>query len=237
MGHFISRWARLLLVAALYGTALAPAHAQGTCDPGDTLLGSKIRVEDGKTFRDDYCAKTPGPWSRAELDRVFSVWNNMPDTPAKAWAIKNVSYERRHDTPVCVIDARGIKRCDAMPSPYAGLHDGQAQLIFNDSFFSETPAVQRSLFAFESGKALYLKLDLGSWSSMNFNAYAPAVDEMLTAGKAPGEPNDDRDAASQFGGLFRVEMLQISATNHPAWKAPLAKLEALLRRITPAGLP
>jgi hypothetical protein len=88
--------------------------------------------------------------------------------------------------------------------------------------------VQRSLFAFECGKALYLKLDLGSWFSLNFSAYAAALNEMLVAGKAPGERN---------GGLFRVEMLQISATNHPDWRAPLAKLEAMLRRITSANSP
>jgi hypothetical protein len=97
--------------------------------------------------------------------------------------------------------------------------------------------VQRSLFAFECGKALYLKLDLGSWFSLNFSAYAAALNEMLVAGKAPGERNDDNDAPSHFGGLFRVEMLQISATNHPDWRAPLAKLEAMLRRITSANSP
>jgi hypothetical protein len=228
MRHPIARWAALLLVAALYGTA--PAHAQGACDAGDTLLGSKTYQDGGKTFRTDYCTKAPGPWSRADLDHIFNVWSSMPDTPAKAWVIKNISFVRRHDTPICMINMKGEKICETMPSPYASLHGEQATLTFNDRFFQETPAVQQSLFAIESGKAFYLKLDIGS----RFDAYAPAMDEMLLAGKASGEPNADRDAPSQFGGLFRIAMLQTSAKDHPAWTAPLAKLDALLRKLTPS---
>jgi hypothetical protein len=239
MRHTIAPWAALLLVGALYG--VTPAHAQGACDAGDTLLGSNIRHDGDKTFRDDYCAKAPGSWSRAELDHVFSVWNSMPDTPAKAWVMKNVTFMRKQDKvqpPICVIGRDGVKKCSSplqMASPYATLYNDQAALIFNDNFFSETPAVQRSLFAFESGKALYLKLNLGSWFSLNLSAYAPAMGEMLAAGKAQGEPNDDfADASSQFGALFRVAMLQIPAAGHPGWQAPLAKLDAMLRRITPS---
>jgi hypothetical protein len=225
MRHPIARWAALLLVAGLYGTA--PAHAQGACDAGDTLLGSTAT----QTTRTDYCAKAQGPWSRADLAHIFNVWSSMPDTPAKAWVIKNISFVRRHDTPICMINMKGEKICETMPSPYASLHGEQATLTFNDRFFQETPAVQQSLFAIESGKAFYLKLNIGS----RFDAYAPAMNEMLKAGKAPGEPNDDfADASSQFGALFRAEMLQTPAKDHPAWTAPLSKLDAMLRKLTPS---
>ena len=184
MRHAIARWVAPILAAGLCGIAATPAHAQGACNPGDTLLWSQTRQVGNMIVREDHCAKTPGPWAAGELDRAIGVLKAMPETPAKAWVLQNVALVRKHDTPVCVINLKGKKVCDAMPSPYAGLHDGQAQLIFNDSFFSETPAVQKSLFAFESGKAFYLKLDLGA----RFNAYAPAMDEMLRAGKVPANP-------------------------------------------------
>jgi hypothetical protein len=88
--------------------------------------------------------------------------------------------------------------------------------------------------AFESGKALFIKLDLGPWFAKNMTGDSAAMEEMIVAGKALGEPNADfADAPSQFGGLFRVEMLRISAAGHPGWQAPLRKLETMLRRITP----
>jgi len=231
----------LLLVAALYGAA--PARALGACDAGDTLLGSTTSREGDKILQHNYCAKTPGPWARGELDHVVSVLRDMPDTPARKWVMANITLVRKHDgakVPVGVIGADGVKRFPSgpvvppLPSPWADLHENQAQLVFNDAFSSESPAVQRSLFAFESGKAFYLKLNLDSWFSLNLSAYAPAMEEMLAAGKAPGEPNDDfADTSSQFGALFRVAMLQIPTAGHPGWQAPLKKLDDMLRRLTP----
>jgi hypothetical protein len=240
MRHAGILWAPLL-VAGLFGAA--PAHAQGACDPGDTLLGSATSQVGNQIVQKNFCAKTPGPWSRGELDHVVSVLNAMPDTPARKWVMANITLVRKHDAakvPVGVIGPDGVTRfppgpvLPPLPSPWAGMQDNQAELVFNDAFSSESPAVQRSLIAFESGKAFYLKLNLDQRFSRNLSAYAPAMGEMLAAGKAPGERNDDfADTSSQFGALFRVAMLQIPTAGHPGWQAPLKKLDDMLRRLTP----
>lgn len=251
MRHIIPHCAALLLVGGLYGAIALPAHADGGCDPGETFLGSKERQAGNRIFRDTYCAKTAGSWSRNELDRVFGVLNTLPDTPAKEWTNKNVAFVRDSEKgkpPVCWINSKGEKKClsNKVPSPYVGRVDdkgrkttspnGHVALFFNDDFFSESSAVQRSLFAFESGKALFIKSDLESWFAINLNGYSSAMDEMVAAGKAPNEPNIDLiDPPSQFGGLFRAAMLQL--TTRPGWREPLSKLDKLLRSDNPAGSP
>ena len=96
--------------------------------------------------------------------------------------------------------------------------------------------MQRSLFAFESGKAFFVKADMKSWFNINLSNYSSAMNEMTAAGKAPDEPNRDwLDPPSQFGGLFRAAMLQLPT--RPAWREPLRKLDKLLRQDGPASSP
>lgn len=224
----------LSLVIGMWGAIPLPAHADNGCPTGQTFLGAKEVKEGQGLYRYTYCAEAPGPWSREELDRMFGLLSNLPDTPAKAWTMKHVMLVRE---PRVCWNTKCAK--SLWPSPSAGRADasgqralfdnGQLALFFNDRFFSESPAVQRSLFAFESGKALFLSLGPNPpWFDKNLGNYNAALREMGFAGRAPGEPNADLvDGASALGGLFRVAMLQIPP--RAGWREPLARLDRLLR--------
>jgi len=264
MRAIIPHCAALLLVVGQFCAIAPPAHAAGGCGPGETLLWSKVVHEGNELVQYTSCVAT-AKWRPNELDRVVSVLNTLPDTPAKTWTMKNVTFVRDSEkvkppVPVYAINKKGEKvlaqqdendgvYTNRKLSPYEGYVDenghktndsnGHVALFFNDNFFSsESPATQRSLFAFESGKALFVKLDLGSWFNTNLSRYSSAMDEMVTAGRAPDETDTDLgfDVPSLFGGLFRAEMLQLPPRE--GWHEPLRKLDKLLlRQNSPVGSP
>jgi hypothetical protein len=61
------------------------------------------------------------------------------------------------------------------------------------------------------------------------NGFRPAMMDMISAGKATDERNADMyDSSSQFGGVFRVRMLQLPPK--PEWQGALRELDKLVDR-------
>jgi hypothetical protein len=207
----ISALAGLMAAMALHTARADHCHAD------EVLLGSRVETLQNTVYQVDTCMKGSGPWTRGELDVFNRVLTSLPDTPERRWVMGHVALIRRHvpgDSPI-----------------WAGRADnGSAALIVNDEFFSETSAAaRRTLVAFESGKAFYVRYELESWDARHMQDFRQAMMNMISAGKAADERNADMyDRTSQFGGVFRVRMLQLPPK--PEWLGALRELDKLVDR-------
>ncbi len=223
----VPRWeARCLsILAGLVGLAVWHAAYADHCHSDEVLLGSRVEIVGNTEYQVDTCMKGSGPWTRGDLDVLNGVLASLPDTAEKRWVMGHLHLVRRH--------APGF-------SPiWAGrASDGSAELIVNDGFFSiETPAaVRRSLLAFEAGKAFYIRYELELWDARHMNNYRQVQMDMVSAGKAPNEPNADMyDRHSQFAGMFRVRMLQVPSKRE--WTKALREFDNLVDRYASPDAP
>lgn len=221
----IRRKAGYLAIIVGLAASLAWHGAQAEhCHVDEVLLATRVETEGNTVYQVDTCMKGSGPWAREELDALNGVLTGLPDTLERKWVMGHVAVIREHERP----------HTPGMADPPISARPGK--LIVRDGFFALDIEVQKSLLAFEAGKAFYARYKLDPWFARHMTPYGPLLLEMVSAGKAPEEPNSDMyDGASQFGGMFRVRMLKLPAKSK--WKAALREFDKLMVRYASPDAP
>lgn len=214
----------LAILAGLAASIVWHAAYADHCHSDEVLLESHTETEGDTLYQVDTCMKGNGPWTRNDLDALNDVLASLPDTPEKRWVVGHVAVMRKHEKP----------HSPGMADPPISADAGK--LIIRDQFFALDIKVQKSLLAFEAGKAFYARYALDSWFARHMTQYGSLLEDMVSAGKVPREPNADMfDGASQFGGVFRVRMLQISPRTE--WTAALREFDRLVSRYASPDTP
>lgn len=214
----------LAILAGLAASMVWHAAYADHCHADEVLLESHTETEGDKIYEVDSCMKGSGPWTRSDLNAFNGVLASLPDTQEKRWVTGHVAVIREHERP----------HSPGMADP--PIAAGPGKLIIRDQFLALDVSVQKSLLAFEAGKAFFARYSLDSWFTRHMTQYGSLLEDMISAGKAPGEPNADMfDGASQFGGVFRVRMLQVSPK--PDWATALREFDGLVVRYATPDTP